>query len=119
VSIIAGNVVLKPEFVATCKDSVAKRIFGDIAPTLIVIAACATVLGFCWSKIKKIEREKEGHAKFVAVENMKCVVCEERIIEIVVSPCNHLCLCFDCCGRVEECPMCGQRTEGFQRVYHG
>ena len=119
VSVVSGSLTLKPDFVASCKDDVARKIFSYVSLPLIFATAFASALGFCWAKIKQIQNENEEKVKFVAVGNMKCVVCVGKIIEVVVSPCNHLCLCFECSVKVDECPICGQKKEGFQRVYHG
>lgn len=50
-----------------------------------------------------------------------CVVCQEKTVCFISSPCNHVCLCRDCVHRLVEydnrCPICRNTVEFFSRVY--
>ncbi|KAK9119740.1 hypothetical protein Scep_017833 [Stephania cephalantha] len=39
-------------------------------------------------------------------ENMVCRACRAREVSILLLPCRHLCLCKDCEGFIEVCPIC-------------
>jgi hypothetical protein len=38
-----------------------------------------------------------------------CLVCYQRLREVVLLPCRHLILCSECASEVENCPVCRQR----------
>ena len=42
---------------------------------------------------------------------VKCIVCMERVREIVLKPCNHMLLCERCLYKLQElkCPLCRQK----------
>lgn len=55
----------------------------------------------------------------------KCVVCLDSYAEVMLYPCNHLCLCKDCCDRLEnqnidsnhQCPICRDTYETPCQIY--
>jgi hypothetical protein len=47
-----------------------------------------------------------------------CVVCMESKKTILIMPCNHLCLCFECSRSVsDKCPMCRSPVENKIKVF--
>ena len=36
----------------------------------------------------------------------ECVICFDGIKDTLITPCNHLVTCFDCCNKLEQCPIC-------------
>lgn len=38
-----------------------------------------------------------------------CVVCQVKRTTRALLPCRHVCLCDDCCTRLDNCPMCRTR----------
>ena len=49
----------------------------------------------------------------------RCVVCYEGDLEVVITPCNHLCLCIKCRDRLRDkkCPICRGQLENSIRVF--
>jgi hypothetical protein len=41
----------------------------------------------------------------------ECVICMERVRDIVLYPCKHFCLCVQCSENVFKCPLCKQRIQ--------
>ncbi|CAA7408551.1 unnamed protein product [Spirodela intermedia] len=41
---------------------------------------------------------------------MACRACRSREISVLLLPCRHLCLCRDCGGSVNVCPLCRTTT---------
>ncbi|KAL9227460.1 hypothetical protein vseg_003145 [Gypsophila vaccaria] len=50
-------------------------------------------------------------------ETMKCKACNAKEVCVLVLPCRHLCLCTDCEGSVEICPVCQAKKAGSLQVY--
>ena len=42
----------------------------------------------------------------VQQDKMKCVVCLDRLAQIIVLPCRHQVLCGECAKDLNDCPMC-------------
>ncbi|XP_077986680.1 E3 ubiquitin-protein ligase LRSAM1-like [Glandiceps talaboti] len=38
--------------------------------------------------------------------NAECVVCMERLSDMVFLPCGHVCCCYQCSTSLDTCPMC-------------
>lgn len=57
-----------------------------------------------------------------AEEEHLCVVCEDAKKEVMLMPCNHMCLCKTCANRclfktIKECPMCRAKIEDSKEVF--
>ena len=50
----------------------------------------------------------------------KCLICMTNDIEIMISPCNHMCLCSECTESLKEttnlCPICRRAIGSFVRM---
>jgi len=46
-----------------------------------------------------------------------CVICLDQPKEIMLIPCNHMCVCSKCSQKVTICPICRQQTEQKIKVY--
>lgn len=49
--------------------------------------------------------------------NMICRTCKAKEVSILLMPCRHLCLCKDCEGLVNVCPVCQLMTTATVQVY--
>lgn len=49
--------------------------------------------------------------------NLKCKVCKLKEVCILLMPCRHLCLCKDCEGLVNVCPICQLMTTAGVEVF--
>lgn len=49
--------------------------------------------------------------------NMICRTCKAKEVSILLMPCRHLCLCKDCEGLVNVCPVCQLITTATVQVY--
>eukprot|EP01088_Endostelium_zonatum_P016008 TRINITY_DN413_c1_g3_i3.p1 TRINITY_DN413_c1_g3~~TRINITY_DN413_c1_g3_i3.p1 ORF type:complete len:370 (-),score=143.40 TRINITY_DN413_c1_g3_i3:57-1166(-) len=58
---------------------------------------------------KKMRMERE--------EEATCVVCLDEKKNVLIVPCNHLCLCKTCSLNVKQCPMCRGEIGSFTTVY--
>ena len=49
----------------------------------------------------------------------KCVVCMDKVADVVILPCKHVCLCPTCAGTMvfKPCPMCRVPMVGCLQVY--
>ena len=69
-------------------------------------------------KLKDLMNEKEETEDPMP----RCVVCRDGIVEVVVIPCGHICLCKNCVQRVTRdetvrCPFCGKDDVDFYKTY--
>ncbi|KAL5038476.1 hypothetical protein RTP6_005777 [Batrachochytrium dendrobatidis] len=53
---------------------------------------------------------------------IKCVVCTTRMRDIILQPCNHLCICEDCkigMGQqnIGRCPVCSSQVTGTVKIF--
>ncbi|KAK9684748.1 hypothetical protein RND81_10G229000 [Saponaria officinalis] len=50
-------------------------------------------------------------------ETLKCKGCNDKEVCVLMLPCRHLCVCTDCEGFVEICPVCRVKKAGSLQVY--
>ena len=56
-------------------------------------------------------------------DDMLCVVCLDRNKCILIRPCNHLCICKECCNQLKgmnrrmKCPLCNQDVNSTIKVF--
>lgn len=47
----------------------------------------------------------------------KCRACNGKEVSVLILPCRHLCLCINCEGFVDVCPVCRVRKTASVHVY--
>lgn len=47
----------------------------------------------------------------------KCRACNGKEVSVLILPCRHLCLCTDCEGFIDVCPICQVMKSTSVRVY--
>ncbi|CAA0826664.1 SBP (S-ribonuclease binding protein) family protein [Striga hermonthica] len=47
-----------------------------------------------------------GEKRELENKRLKCRACKSRQVSVLLFPCRHLCLCMDCEGLVDACPVC-------------
>ncbi|XP_037088856.1 mitochondrial E3 ubiquitin protein ligase 1-like [Pollicipes pollicipes] len=65
------------------------------------------------------ERRRRERAGAAVPEAVQCVVCLSNPREVVVAPCQHVCLCVDCEERLDKrcCPVCRRDVTSVLPVY--
>ena len=64
------------------------------------------------------QRKEEEIAKRMASKDVSlCVVCCEGKLEVLFRPCNHLCCCCECAGKMKECPICRGQIGTKEKVF--
>ena len=105
-NVVAGrNLLGRPE---GCSDAVWGVMHKCWAP---VAAGRPAFLG-----LKLLLQNALGDAMARAARE-PCVVCLEREPCIALSPCGHKCLCAECLGDVQECPVCRAPVAASLRVF--
>lgn len=46
------------------------------------------------------------HKSYQDMENLTCRACKVKTVSMLLMPCRHLCLCKDCEGFINVCPVC-------------
>lgn len=44
--------------------------------------------------------------RVVSVSEARCKACRTRVASVVLLPCRHLCVCRECDGVIQACPLC-------------
>lgn len=48
---------------------------------------------------------------------MCCTFCYENPIDVIIYPCNHVCACHECIGKLKNCPICRCEIKKFDKVF--
>lgn len=52
--------------------------------------------------------------------NEKCLICMTDSIDTIITPCSHMCLCYECAKQLKEstnaCPMCREPISSFVKM---
>ena len=67
---------------------------------------------------KPIKAEQPKPKKQEPIESLECCVCLSDTKNILLQPCNHLCVCESCKPNVgDECPICRTIIQSTIKVY--
>ena len=51
----------------------------------------------------------------------QCIICYSEDREMILKPCNHICVCQNCCKRIiqesNKCPFCQNQIIQRERIY--
>ena len=67
-------------------------------------------------------KNKKERPPTQADEDIKpCIICYSEDRQMILKPCNHICLCQNCCTRIiqdsNKCPFCQSRIIKSERIY--
>ncbi|XP_015783000.1 cell growth regulator with RING finger domain protein 1-like [Tetranychus urticae] len=48
-----------------------------------------------------------------------CVICQDKAISRALLPCRHACICCDCYGLIDKCPLCRSYIRSFFFILEG
>ena len=61
---------------------------------------------------------QRGGSVDAADQGRLCVVCWDNDREVLLRPCNHYCVCTECCRQLGgKCPMCRRTFTNSERIY--
>ena len=91
-------------------------------PSLSPTAASSTTTNAGSTQSVTVEQEmyalREKVRALEQAEQRQCVICLENPKNVVLSPCNHLCICEDCSAHVvRTCPICRSTIKKKTVVY--
>lgn len=65
--------------------------------------------------------ELHGKMSTGCEECQTCVICKDRKKNVLIIPCNHVCLCLSCYDELRQnqntCPICREIIQEMKRVY--
>ncbi len=95
-----------------------------IAFSLIIIAAIVILLyndfySGIKSSILMCYYKLFNRPKVAKLENLTCKICLISEVQMLNSPCNHICQCLNCYNKFERkiCPMCNKDIISYMRIY--
>ena len=51
-------------------------------------------------------------------QSSTCIICLEELVDHVIRPCNHACVCATCAPQLpDECPICRQSIMSVERIF--
>jgi len=53
----------------------------------------------------------------ISTEKEDCIICMEKIREIVFVPCCHFLTCGGCSQKIGKCPLCSKRVEKTLKIF--
>jgi hypothetical protein len=63
-------------------------------------------------------KKKQKSEETVIIE---CIICYDAVINTVILPCGHLCICWECSNTLTEkksnCPLCRQPIDKIIKTY--
>lgn len=72
---------------------------------------------------KNIQTECEISIPISSLKNdikpFTCIICMTSMIDIMIKPCNHICMCNDCLKKLskKECPCCSKEIKEVSNIY--
>lgn len=51
------------------------------------------------------------------IQQLKCRACKSKEVSVLLFPCRHLCLCKECEGFIDSCPVCQVMKTASVQVY--
>jgi hypothetical protein len=68
-------------------------------------------------QLKSLKKQKPDSQSSSSSDKHVCVVCMDKDKNILLGPCNHLCVCQDCSVPLKKCPMCRGDIEKKTKVF--
>jgi len=65
----------------------------------------------------KLRMHLEMERMRVERDQTLCMACCDQEKSILLTPCNHICVCEACSHRLEKCPICSSPIENRVKVY--
>ncbi|KAL5816257.1 hypothetical protein ACOSQ3_024635 [Xanthoceras sorbifolium] len=59
----------------------------------------------------------DGSGNSISMKQRNCRACKVQEVSILILPCRHLCLCKDCEGFIDVCPVCKVMKTASVQVY--
>jgi len=63
------------------------------------------------------EEKKENMLSTVSSDKESCLICMERMREVVFMPCCHFLTCPLCTPKLTNCPICNKKIEKHLKIY--
>lgn len=106
-----------------------KRRRASVAPTEDLVQLIEKVNNYekllrrCYGYISQLQSDNEQlHECYETVRDnvddaFKCCVCMDKLRDVVLHPCRHLCMCSHCARKGNRCPVCLASIEVMYRVF--
>ena len=59
----------------------------------------------------------ERGARLEADGSRQCVCCWDRASTVALRPCGHVCVCDECSGNTQSCPLCRTKVSTAMRIF--
>ena len=107
------------EEIADQPDPLARVLAEWTRPNGLVMRRVAQplgVIGMIYESRPNVGADAAGGGAEASAEGGRCVVCLERMYDVVFVGCGHLVLCGTCAAAIDRCPVC-RRASAKVKVY--
>jgi len=68
---------------------------------------------------ERAKMDKLRNVKHIVTEKMECIICADKLRNVIADPCHHLCMCYDCYTKLPEktCPMCKSHIRDITEIF--
>lgn len=63
------------------------------------------------------DKKKEDEEEVKKDESKICIICMDKAKNVLIEPCNHLCVCTQCVAQIARCPICRVPITAHRVVY--
>jgi len=101
----------------------ADEMTDEMMTPAIQVVASASNLASSQSKTVPVASQRQPLDSIEENDALLCVVCEDGRKEVLLMPCNHMCLCKNCAESylfktMKDCPICRTPVKEFRAVFY-
>lgn len=123
-------VMKAPKFIMQNKQQLLKLLAGKLlrcnrAQTFFFLVFLISTLVFALRLLarfrkyrQQVEQGKQRERNKLFIDKLPCVICQDQFRNVILQPCNHLCVCEICFQKLEnKCPVCKAQVANYQQIF--
>lgn len=114
-----NKLVFIPRLISDDIKSIEKGYLQSLKMNLVITFFFIIGALFSCYKINLLKNRKFGDGSIKLPLGFKCKACKTKEPDIIIKPCNHLCICESCIKEASQCPECSRIIEGSLRIFYG
>ena len=114
-----NKLIFIPRLISDDIKSIEKSYLHSLKMNLVITFFFVIGALFSYYKINLLKNKKFGKNTIKIPSGFKCKICNTKEPDVIVKPCNDLCICGKCVKETEHCPVCKVAIEGSLRIFYG